>query len=774
MNKFEKRILDYLSEPGYVPVKATKLPAKLKLSQQLIPQHDEAISRLIENGKVHLGKKGRLRLASAVDLIAGIMRRVSSGAGYVIPKDRPAPDRSTDIYVASSDVRDAHSGDEVLVRLRKRRRSGGQRCGRVEQIVSRATTTFVGTYFEQDEQGRVRVDGRTFVEPVLVGDPGAKGARTDDKVVIEMLRFPTHYRAGEAVLTKVLGGSGEVGVDTESIIHEFGLPDDFPEKVLDAARKQADKFDEADTAGRRDLTKDVIVTIDPVDARDFDDAISLSRSKDGHWHLGVHIADVSHFVKPGTALDAEAYNRGTSVYLPRRVLPMLPEVISNGLASLQQGKVRYVKSAFIEFTAEGVPVHTELANSAIKVTRRFAYEEVLPVIRSPQQQKGRVGAKVRKLLSHMYELAMILRRRRFEATALELNMPEVKIDFDDDGRVSGAHERINDESHQIIEEFMLAANVAVATELADRNLPYLRRVHADPDEAKLRRFSEFVTALGYPLKKYQSRTDLQALIERVRNEPVTRSINYALLRSMKQAAYSAAEMGHYALAFENYCHFTSPIRRYPDLTIHRLIDRLIKSPRKPKKASELELIKLGKHLSAMERRAAQAERELVKIKLLTYMKDRVGDEMDAFITGVEQFGVFCQCVEIPVEGLIHVSVLEADDRFDYDQTTISFSGRRTGRTYRLGDPIRVVVARVDVDRRELDLRLAPRQPRSGQKRVKRKGTKRNSADRTPPKKSRGKKESTGKKPVKAKRGRKAPPKTQPKHAAKKKRRRKRR
>jgi ribonuclease R len=723
MDKFEQKILDFLSRPDYVPVKAERLATKLKLSKKLTTEYETALDRLMASGKVRANKKGKLRLISAVGTAVGIMRRTTHGSGYVVLNE-PVPGLPEgDVYVSSSDVRDAHSGDEVLIRILNRRRSGGQRCGRVEEVLIRASTTFVGTYFEQADQGYVRVDGRTFLEPVHVGDPGAKGSQDDDKVLIEMLRFPTHYRAGEAVLTKVLGPRGALGVDTESIIHEFALPDEFPKGVLQEARAEADRFDESDIAGRNDLTKDVVITIDPGEARDFDDAISLDRSEDGHWHLGVHIADVSHFVRPGGALDTEARKRGTSVYLPRRVLPMLPEVISNGLASLQQGQVRYVKSAFIEFTADGIPVHTSFANAAVKVTRRFAYEEVMPIINQPEQFRGRVSAKVRQLLSRMYELAMILRRRRFEAGSLGMDIPEVKIDFDKQGRVTGAHETEHDESHQIIEEFMLAANVAVATELADRTLPYLRRVHGSPDPVKLARFGEFVAALGYPMGSPQGRTDIQAVIDRVRDEPEQRAVNYALLRSMKPAEYSAAEVGHYALAFDNYCHFTSPIRRYPDLTIHRLIGRILRAKGKPKHADPVELIKLGKHCSTTERRAAAAERELVKIKLLTYMSERVGDELDAFITGVERFGIFCQGMEIPVEGLVHISAVDPNDHFDYDSASHSITGRRTGRTYRLGDPLRVVVAHVDVDRRELDFRILPAPGKGRRKPTKSNGSK---------------------------------------------------
>ena len=647
-----------------------------------------------------------LRGRPALDLIPGIIKRTSSGAGFLIPHSKKLNAGQADIFISRHDIADAHTGDEVLVKLLKRQpRADGKQCGKIVDVIQRSTRTFVGLYFEREGQGWVRVDGAMIKDPVLVGDPGAKGARPRDKVVIEMLRFPSAFRCGEGVLTQVLGPRGAPGIDTLSIIHEFGLPDAFPEEILEAARVEAGRFNEEDLAGRLDLTEDTIVTIDPVDARDFDDAISLTQAENGHWKLGVHIADVAHFVAPGSPLDQEAYRRGTSVYLPDRVLPMLPEIISNGLASLQEGQVRYTKSVFMEFTREGVPVASDFANSAIRVTRRFAYEQVMPIVEQPDAFQKKVPGKVRKLLARMYELAMLLRGRRMAQGMLELTMPEVKIDFDEGGHVSGAHVAPHDPSHEVIEEFMLAANMAVATALNDKAIPFLRRAHGEPDEPKLRALGEFVTALGYPLKRYQSRQELQKLLKRVHGTPHQHAVNYALLRSMKQAEYSGEPLGHYALAADHYCHFTSPIRRYPDLTVHRLIGELASLGHISRYPSEMELFASGQHCSNTERRAAQAERELIKVKLLTYMAGRIGDEFKAVITGVQDFGFFCQVIDVPAEGLVHVSSLD-DDCYDVDGTSQSLVGRGTGHEYRLGDHLSVVGAHADIDRRLLDFRLA--------------------------------------------------------------------
>ena len=703
MSKLEDQIIEHLSGPKYRPIDSGALAKKLRVSKKGMPKFRTAVGALESAGKIRQGKKGRLQLKAAAGFVTGIVKKINSGAAFVIPNEPSTSTKKMDVYVSSRDLRDAQTGDEVMVRLISRRRSGGQRCGQIEKVLERASNVFVGTYLESQGQAFVRVDGTAFQGDIHVGDPGAKGAQPDDKVVIEMLRFPTANRIGEAVLTEVLGQRGDPGVDTMAVVYSLGLPFEFSEEVLEDARLQAEHFDETDFGDRTDLTKETIVTIDPATARDFDDAISLRKDKRGHWQLGVHIADVAHFVPVGSPLDRSAKDRGTSTYLPRHVIPMLPEVISNGLASLQEGNVRYTKTVFIEFDAQGNPQGAEVANTVIKVSKRFAYEQVMPIIKDPQSQKGKVSAKVTQLLVKMHELAMTLRKKRFAAGALQMGVPEVEIDFDDDGNVTGAHERHHDESHEIIEEFMLAANIAVAQILASRDIPFLRRVHGTPDELRLKNFQEFCHGLGYELEKFQSKKEIQKLINGVAGEPAERAINFALLRAMKQAEYSPEEFGHYALSEDNYCHFTSPIRRYPDLTIHRMVGELA-ADRKPKIDSMGELLQLGKHCSTTERRAEKAERELKRIRLLRYLEDKVGTEMDAMITGVESFGIFCQGTKIPAEGLVHISSL-SDDFYTYDQTSRSLTGDRSKAEYRLGDPITVLIANVDVDRRQLDLRV---------------------------------------------------------------------
>jgi ribonuclease R len=709
MPDLETQILSVLARKAYEPLKPKALARKLGLPASQYGHFRKALRDLVRAGRAEFGKNHTVRPTQPHGTVTGTYRRITTG-GYVRPHavDGHA---GTEIYIRDGDALDAATGDTVVVRiLRKPNRADLNPLGEVLNVVERATRQFVGTYFEREAQGFVRVDGTVFAHSIYVGDPGAKGARPEDKVVLEMLRFPSPEERGEGVITEVLGPRGQPGVDTLSIIRALGLPDEFPDDALEEAREAAAAFDERDLAGRKDFTADVIVTIDPVDARDFDDAISLvqdHRSK--HWQLGVHIADVAHFSPPGSALDREARRRGNSVYLPQKVLPMFPEVISNGLASLQQGKVRYTKSVLMDFTPGGARTEARFVNGAIKVRRRFTYEQVSALLAAPDGHTDgiHVEPEVHDLLFRMRDLAMILRKRRLKRGALELEMPEAELEYDDKGRVSGAHFVKHDVSHQIIEEFMLAANEAVAEQLAMLGVPFLRRVHPAPEPTKLEAFTAFARSLGYKIDSHLDRFALQKILKQSADQPDRYAVHYALLRSLKQAAYSPAEEGHYALASEDYCHFTSPIRRYPDLTVHRLIGQWARTGRAG--SDEAELVALGEHCSKTERRADTAERELIKVRLLDYMSQRIGSEMEVVITGVADYGFFGQAETLPIEGLVHVSTL-TDDYYFFDEATHSLTGRRSNRRYRLGDKVQVTVVRVDLQRRQLDFRVSGKGP----------------------------------------------------------------
>ncbi len=721
MANFETQILGIVGKKSYQPLKPKALFRKLGLASAQYANFRQTLRQMVRHGQIEYGKNHTIRPAPPHGAITGILRKASGGFGFVRPH---AVDGTVgqEIFVPAKGLADASTGDEVLVRIKKKpNRPDQSPTGEVLQVLERSTRCFVGTYFEREGQSFVRVDGTVFSHSIYVGDPGAKGAQPGDKVVFEMLRFPSPEDRGEGVITEILGARGEPGVDMLSVIRAFDLPDKFPEAVLEEARAAATAFDEDDLSDREDLTSELTITIDPPDARDFDDAVSLIRdSKTKHWMLGVHIADVGHFAPPGSLLDKEARKRSTSVYLPQRVLPMFPEIISNSLASLQQDKVRYTKSVFIDFTPKGQRTAMRFSHSAIRVRRRFTYDEVSKILAehpedsTPAKKKkaasnSNLEPEVLEVLLRMRELAGYLRKRRMKRGALQLHMPETELEYDEQGRVVGAHFAEHDISHEIIEECMLAANEAVATHFNDLGVAFLRRVHPSPEPTKLKAFADFARILGYKIKLETDRFSLQRVLDEAADKPEVYAVHYAMLRSLKQAVYSPEEEGHYALASDNYCHFTSPIRRYPDLTVHRLLMQWIRTGRAG--SDHTELAALGEHCSKAERKAEAAERELVRMKMLTYLSERIGMEQEVIITGVADYGFYAQAEKLPVEGLVHISTIN-DDYYHYEDASHSLVGKRTGKRYRLGDRVRVTVVRVDLQRRQLDFRLIfdPDQP----------------------------------------------------------------
>ncbi len=714
----EQAILDLVRHPDYRPVKPRKIAQQLQVPEADAADVKRAVKRLVAGGRLAYGSNHLVQAPGAEkpkgDRIVGVFRRNEGGFGFVRPAGATRGDPEVrDIYIPADKAGDASSGDTVAVRLKGERGGRGERGrgprGEIVEVIERESHQFVGTYFESGGTGLVEIDGGLFSRPISVGDAAARNARPGDKVVLDMIRFPSHVHEGEGAVVEVLGPQGKPGVDTLSILREFKLPEQFPKEVLEEARRQTERFEESVPADRLDATGETVITIDPVDARDFDDAISLVRLPGGGWRLGVHIADVSHFVRPKTNLDREALQRATSVYLPDRVIPMLPELISNGLASLQPGKLRYTKTAYLEFADDGLRLSSEFHSAVIKSRRRLAYEQVDEFLADPEPWRRKWGGEVCDLLGRMRELAAILRRRRMARGALELAMPEVKVELDRQGRVSGARVVENTESHKIIEEFMLAANEAVAEMLRDRGFQFLRRIHPAPNPRKLAALGEFVAELGLPHRGLESRFTLQRLLNDVLGLPQQNAVHYAALRSLPRAVYSPKEEEHFALASPCYCHFTSPIRRYPDLTIHRLVEAVLSGKRPRSDVGELTLS--GEHCSDREQRAEAAERELTKLKLLSYLSDRIGEEMEAVITGVESFGLFVQGVRLPAEGLIHADSLQ-DDYYRFDRAAHSLFGRRSENQFRLGDVVQVAVARVDLERRELDFRLLGRGPKA--------------------------------------------------------------
>lgn len=631
------------------------------------------------------------------------------------PSRVPLPVKVPDIFIPESRKLNAMDGDTVRVRLRRPMQSGGRGrkesprhvSGRLEgeviEVVARKKREFTGTFQSDGQKSFVWLDGAKLARPVSIGDVRGLPLENNDKVVVELVKFPDEFQPGEAVILKVLGSMRNPAVDTTAVMIQFSLPEEFPEAVLQDARAQADRFSEdVIPDGRKDLTGVPTLTIDPVDARDFDDAISLSKNEQGNWELQVHIADVAFFVPVGSVLDEEARQRGNSVYLPDRVIPMLPETISNHLASLQPDRNRLAKTVFMEYSPEGVLLHAEVLNSVIRNAYRFNYEQIDQYLADPQPWAERLSPAIYLLVRDMHSLAMQLRQIRKRNGSVELTLPEVKVDLDKLGKVKGAHVVHHTQSHQMIEEFMLAANQAVASWLDGLKLPFLRRAHAPPDALKIRRLNQFIRALGIPSEQMEDRFEIQRVIDSVKGKTTEFAVNYAILKSMSKAVYQCEFERHYALNMSHYCHFTSPIRRYPDLVVHRIVDKLVQGKQAHENTEALEV--LGEHCSHTEQNAESAERELVRVKLLHFFEKRIGEMLTGIVWGVKQDGLVVRGIEIPVDGMVPLDRLP-QDRYRYDRDTHTLEGYRTGNQFRLGDELIVRVERVDLARRHLEFRL---------------------------------------------------------------------
>jgi len=727
------RIVDLIKHPDYRPAKPRKIARALDVTgEEHYGSFRDALRDLMTEGRVAMGAGGNIVLPAAKQAsqnIIGTYRHNKRGFGFVVPTD---PAGHEDLFIPEGHNGGAITGDIVAARITSRSQREGKTMftGRVAEVIERTHQTFVGTLQKLHGEWMMLPDGNTLTQPVLTPDAAARHIRAGTKVVVELTQWPDDTTRAQGVITEVLGAAGEKDVDLKSVIVQFNLPGDFPDACKAQATNAVASFNpKEEAANRLDLTREIICTIDPDDAKDYDDAISLSRTDDGLIELGVHIADVSHFVSEGSALDEEASKRGNSSYFPGHVIPMLPEVLSNGVCSLQEGVPRLCKSAFITLGEDAKPVATRFANTIIKSARRLRYTEAQdlldgkPEIRHPDgaRKPSDYPKQVVELLMQMDALAKRIQKRRLAAGQLTLNLPEVELVLDQDGKVIDAVPEDTSFTHTLIEMFMVEANEAVARLLDRLNVPFLRRIHPEPDLQGSERLRQFVQVAGHRLPKVVDRHAIQALLKTVKGTPEEFAINLAVLKSLTRAEYSPKTVGHYALASDHYGHFTSPIRRYADLTIHRLLDAYFEATAggSKKKAridpqnipSEQELVQIGKRISFTERRSEDAERELRQVKILTLMQNHIGDEFAGVITGITNFGIFVQIREYLIDGLIRYEDL-LDDWWDVDERGGSVRGQRTGTRIKIGDVVKVVVVRVDLARRELGLQISQLAPQS--------------------------------------------------------------
>ncbi|MEM6560429.1 MAG: ribonuclease R [Planctomycetota bacterium] len=728
-----KQILEHVAAEGYTPSRPRQIAKALEVDADAGGFRD-ALRDLMDEGRIVTGSAGNVLMPAELQPggeFIGSYRHNQKGFGFVVPSD---PNAHEDLFIPPGNQNGALTGDLVRARIKEAGKRNGRDsyAGTILEVLERKHSRFVGTLSKVGENWVVYPDGSAMTDPILTPDAAGKYIKPGTKVVVEITQYPDDTgRFMRGVISDTLGKQGEKDVDLKSIIIQHGLPEEFPQEVKDAASDALKALeDPALRANRFDMTDQTILTIDPPDAKDYDDAISLRHTDDGLIELGVHIADVSTFVKPGNALDLEAHHRGNSTYFPGHVIPMLPEVLSNGVCSLQEGVPRFAKSVFITYDKFGKPVRTAFSNSLISSAARLRYIEAQAIIDGeatiPHPDGDRTlddyQPNVVELLLDMNRLAKTIQKRRREQGQLVLDLPQIELVLDGEGKVTGTTEEDDSFTHTLIEMFMVEANEASARLYDKLGVPYLRRVHPGPDPEGEERLVNFVRVAGHQLPKDMDRHALQALLGKVRGKPEQFAINLAILRSISRAEYSPKQQGHFALASDNYCHFTSPIRRYADLTVHRLLDDWFKkinadfrdgpipAPRGQKKTdlnspTYDELVELGRHISFTERRSEAAERELKQVKVLELLSEQIGNNFDGVVTGITNFGVFVQISEYLVDGLCRYEDL-MDDWWDVDAKNGRITGQRSGMKIQIGDVVDAKIINVDVAGRELSLSIA--------------------------------------------------------------------
>jgi ribonuclease R len=642
-----------------------------------------------------------------MNLVVGRVETNPRGFGFVVP-DRAIDGTSGDIFIAGSNLNQAVHGDRVVERIEHAR--GDRVEGRIVRILERGSSRIVGRY-DVDESGMgflVPFDRRVIVD-VLIPEGDRGDARRGDMVVGEITRWPTPTRTPLGRVIEVLGDIEEPGVDTEIIIRKYGINDRHGDEAVAEAERLGTVVSAKDVRGRTDFRPITTVTIDGETARDFDDAITIEKLPNGNYWLGVHIADVAHYVAEGSALDEEAYERGTSVYFPERAVHMFPSELATGLCSLNPHVDRLVQSCLMEIDRRGDVVRHEFHDGVIHSDARMTYTDVNAILTEHDQETTKKYKPLVGMFETMQELFEILNARRRRRGSIDFDLKEPYIVLDDQGLVEDIIAAERNVAHRIIEEFMLVANETVAAWLDEQDVPTLYRIHEEPDPLKVEEFEEFVSTLGYSLAAPAGTIrprHFQKLVERIQGKPEEKPIAFLMLRTMQKARYEPTNEGHFGLAAESYTHFTSPIRRYPDLVVHRsLREARHGMPQERREELAEDLPEVARHTSERERRATDAERELVQWKKVRFMADKVGDEFDGYITGVAAFGLYVELIDHFVEGMVHVSTM-ADDYYRFVERAHIMRGENTGRVYRLGDRVRVQVIKVDMERRQVDLGLA--------------------------------------------------------------------
>ncbi|MBD8027765.1 ribonuclease R [Ureibacillus sp. Re31] len=704
-NELQERLLQLMKQDDYKPLKVDELEELLELEDA--DEFKELVKMLVrmeDEGLIVRSRSNRYGLPERMNLLRGKFIGHAKGFGFVTPDE----EGMDDIFIPPHEVNGALNGDIVLIRVLKES-SGDRREGTVTKVIERSKTTFVGTYQANRGFGFVVTDDKKLNMDIFVTKEDSLGAVDGHKVVVEITNWPDDIKSATGMVTKILGHKNDPGVDILSILYKHGIPPEFPPEVVEAAGEVPDEITEADLVGRRDLRNETIVTIDGADAKDLDDAVTVTKLEDGTYKLGVHIADVSYYVTEGSIIDTEAYERATSVYLTDRVIPMIPHRLSNGICSLNPQVDRLTLSCEMIIDQNGQVIEHEIFQSVIKTTERMTYSDVYKILEEEDEELIKRYEKLVPMFKDMKDLAAILRNKRMERGAIDFDFKESKVLVDEDGWPTDIVIRERTVSERLIEEFMLAANETVAEHFHWMQVPFLYRIHEDPKPEKLQRFFEFVTNFGLVVKGTGNSVHPKALqdiitaIEGMPEEPV---ISTMLLRSMQQAKYYPESIGHFGLSTDFYTHFTSPIRRYPDLIVHRLIRTYLVEGDVSKETTfkwAQVMDEIADHTSERERRAVDAERDTDALKKAQFMSDKIGEEFEGIVSSITNFGIF---VELPntIEGLVHISNM-TDDYYHFDERSMMMIGEHTNRQFRIGDEVKVRVSNVIIEESSVDFEI---------------------------------------------------------------------
>ncbi|WP_440894879.1 ribonuclease R [Amphibacillus sp. Q70] len=708
MDELKEKLIDFFNDEAKKPLKVDEIMAGLELDandSELFKSVIKTLNALEDDGELILTRKNRYCLPERIGLVKGYIQMHKKGFAFLIPDD----EEKSDVYINPTDLHGAMNKDRVFVRIETEQMGAKRYEGVVERIIERHSNRVIGTYEDKGSFGFVIADDKRIPNDIFIEKSQSHGAVTGHKVIVNITKFPEGTMSAEGEIVDILGHKNDPGMDIISIIHKHDITIDFPEEVMAQAENIPDQIQSSELKDRRDLRDEQIITIDGEDAKDLDDAVTVTKLPNGNYQLGVYISDVSYYVERNSPMDQEAYDRGTSVYLVDRVIPMLPHRLSNGICSLNPGEDRLTLGCEMEINPSGEVIKHDLFQSVINSSARMTYKEVNQILVDQDEQLREKYHEHVPMFEAMERLAEILRQKRFGRGAIDFNFKEAQVLVDDTGHAVDVVLRERSVAERLIEEFMLIANETVAEHFHWMDIPFIYRIHEDPDEEKLQNFYQFVGQFGYSVKGTANEIHPQALqqvLDLVEGEQEEMVISKVMLRSMKQAKYDPNSLGHFGLATEFYTHFTAPIRRYPDLIVHRLIRTYLmdgKIDRKTQNDWKAKLPEIAKHTSERERIAVDAERETDDLKKAEYMQDKIGEEFDGVISSVTGFGLFVE-LENTVEGLVHVSDL-TDDYYHYDERSYAMIGERTGNVFRIGDAITIKVAGVNLEEQAVDFEI---------------------------------------------------------------------